>query len=312
MRRIFTFFTMMLATLTASAQSAESVTVPEGWTASQGEGNTINLQYSGNKRVKSVKVKIYHCFSVSETKKVVFSPGNLQYKASADTWRFAEHQWDYVGGTDANNVAYGNVYENGVKSDNTKIAADYDGWIDLFGWGTGDKPTHTSVTGSDYENFNDWGDNMNEDVYTWRTLAKAEWDYIINTRTTVSGIRYAKVKVKGVCGLLLLPDSWTSDIYTFSSNNQKDASFEEISDEDWEKIEVNGAVFLPSVGERRSNKKYANDNGSHNYNYGGYWSSSVASSSQGHCVGFHNKNVYTAGSPYKYYGRAVRLVRDAK
>ncbi|MBO4585019.1 MAG: hypothetical protein J5675_00245, partial [Bacteroidales bacterium] len=29
---------------------------------------------------------------------VYFSKGNLQYQASTKTWRFAENQWDYVGG----------------------------------------------------------------------------------------------------------------------------------------------------------------------------------------------------------------------
>lgn len=37
-------------------------------------------------------------FSVSATKKVYFSKGNLQYIGSASTpyWKFAEHQWDYL------------------------------------------------------------------------------------------------------------------------------------------------------------------------------------------------------------------------
>ena len=69
-------------------------------------------------------------FTVAEGKTVSFAPGNLQYNAAqgshycADgsvqqgTWRFAEHQYDYIG--DAN----GNISQS------------YDGWIDLFGWGT--------------------------------------------------------------------------------------------------------------------------------------------------------------------------------
>lgn len=70
-------------------------------------------------------------FSVSPTKKVVFAPGNVQYKASTKTWRFAQHQWDFVG-----DATYGTVYDGGVKSDNTLISPDYNGWIDLFGWAT--------------------------------------------------------------------------------------------------------------------------------------------------------------------------------
>lgn len=70
-------------------------------------------------------------FSVSANKQVYFSKGNLQYQASTGTWRFAEHQWDYVG--DASN---GTVYEGGAKCNNSLIASNYTGWIDLFGWGT--------------------------------------------------------------------------------------------------------------------------------------------------------------------------------
>ena len=57
-------------------------------------------------------------FSVSETLLVRFSQGNLQYQASTGTWRFAESQSDYIGEGNAN------------------IGESYDGWIDLFGWGT--------------------------------------------------------------------------------------------------------------------------------------------------------------------------------
>lgn len=69
-------------------------------------------------------------FTVAEGKTVTFSSGNLQYNAAqgshycADgsvqqgTWRFAEHQYDYIGDANSN------------------ISKTYDGWIDLFGWGT--------------------------------------------------------------------------------------------------------------------------------------------------------------------------------
>ena len=71
-------------------------------------------------------------FSVSPKQKVLFSPGNLQYKASTKEWRFAPRQYDYIG-------------EN-----NIKISDTYSGWIDLFGWGTGHKPTLKSNKHYDY------------------------------------------------------------------------------------------------------------------------------------------------------------------
>ena len=48
-------------------------------------------------------------FSVSDSTKIYFSQGNLQYQASTNTWRFAEHQWDYVGDS-----IDGTVYEKGT------------------------------------------------------------------------------------------------------------------------------------------------------------------------------------------------------
>ena len=65
---------------------------------------------------------------------VYFSQGNLQYQASTNTWRFAEHQWDYVG-TQIPDVQ-GYVGGNVAGSSNHLIAETYNGWIDLFGWGT--------------------------------------------------------------------------------------------------------------------------------------------------------------------------------
>lgn len=70
-------------------------------------------------------------FSIGNGSKVRFSKGNLQYQASSSTWRFAENQWDYVG-----DATKSNVYENEVKCNNAQIADNYNGWIDLFGWGT--------------------------------------------------------------------------------------------------------------------------------------------------------------------------------
>ena len=79
-------------------------------------------------------------FSVGENQQVYFSKGNLQYRASTNTWRFANHQFDFVGGTLNEGSEYaevfGNVYENGIKCSNNRISSDYSGWIDLFGWGT--------------------------------------------------------------------------------------------------------------------------------------------------------------------------------
>ncbi len=55
-------------------------------------------------------------FSVSDSTKVYFSQGNLQYQASTGTWKFADNQYDMIG------------------DNNSNISSSYSGWIDLFGW----------------------------------------------------------------------------------------------------------------------------------------------------------------------------------
>ena len=65
----------------------------------------------------------------SDGDQVYFAAGNLQYQRSTNTWRIAEHQWDYIGG--------GSFGGNVSGSNNASISnPDYNGWIDLFGWGT--------------------------------------------------------------------------------------------------------------------------------------------------------------------------------
>lgn len=167
-------------------------------------------------------------FSVSPTQKVYFSQGNLQYQASTNTWRFAENQWDYVGGYD---FAYGN-FGNVEGSSNNNISSVYTGWIDLFGWGTSGydhgavcyKPWDCSQTDSDYYAYGqptynlfdqtgkaDWGYNCiangGNTNNLWRTMTQQEWYYVLMTRSTLSGIRFAKANVNGVKGVVLVPDN---------------------------------------------------------------------------------------------------------
>ena len=149
-------------------------------------------------------------FSVSATQQVHFSQGNLQYQASTKTWRFAEHQYDFVGTQTADNFGYygGNV----SGSDNRNISSTYNGWIDLFGWGTGGNPTLSPSYPEGYGTFVDWGcnaiSNGGNTTNLWRTLTIAEWNYLLNTRTDASS-KCGTGNINGVGGLIILPDSWT-------------------------------------------------------------------------------------------------------
>ena len=160
-------------------------------------------------------------FSVSKTQKVCFALGNLQYQAYTGQWRFADHQWDYVGTQtpDREWKVYGGMVSD---SDNADISKDYDGWIDLFGWGSGENPTNTSSKSVDYPSFVDWGQNCSGG---WRTLTEAEWVYVLYTRKTSSGIRYAKAIVNEVKGLILLPDNWSKSKFSLKETNRGEADF---------------------------------------------------------------------------------------
>lgn len=224
-------------------------------------------------------------FSVSPTEKVHFSKGNLQYQASTNTWRFAEHQWDYIG--DAN----------------LKIPQVYNDWLDLFGWGTGDDPTKTSTRSRDYSNFTDWGSNLDGG---WRTLTEDEWKYVFDERNTNSGIRYVKATVIGVKGIILLPDDWNSSTYELSKVNRGGASFSSnsISVSAWNSsFAPSGAVFLPACGGRFT------DASSPCFGERGfYWSASSSGNGKARRVIFVSYESAWNQSVEPSYGHAVRLV----
>ena len=254
-------------------------------------------------------------FSVSDTQQVQFSQGNLQYKGSCymPYWRFAEHQWDYFGTTTGQNSSDENVDR------------------DLFGWGTSGydngaicyQPWSTSTNTGDYYvygnytlNLNDrtgqadWGYNpiLNGDHTEnsgWRTLTKAEWGYIFNTRSTPSGIRYAKAQVHGVNGVILLPNNWNATLYALQNTNNTQAPYTSnvIADSDWTIMETNGAVFLPAAGYRTGNYVFTVGNDGH------YWSSSRDNSYNAFYMHFKDSSMNPQDKSVRYEGRSVRLVR---
>lgn len=140
-------------------------------------------------------------YSIAANNEVFFSKGNLQFNAAQGThavasggtkngtWRFAEHQYDICG------------------SNNQYISSAYDGWIDLFGWGTSGfdntavmtlatnfEPFSSNTSSSNYgpvTGYNLRGDVANYDwgVYntissapntTWRTMTISEWRYLMS------------------------------------------------------------------------------------------------------------------------------------
>ena len=280
-------------------------------------------------------------FSVNDNGDMVyFSQGNLQYNAFRDTWRFAEHQWDYIGGTYLSHD-YGNV----ANCSNSNISPTYDGWIDLFGWGTSGwdngntyyqpwevnngwcvvddeyvsndvlygPPGNFDLTGN-YAN-SDWGhyNTISNGDGRWRTLTIEEWKYVFDRRNTSSGIRYAKAQVflNGVLlnGILLLPDDWNEIYYLLFDTNNSGASFESNLIMDWSVFEAHGAVFLPPTG-IRFGLVYGPPTDSGGY----YWSASCTISGQdkAHSMFFDNEGSFIGSLRCnRSQGLAVRLVSPA-
>lgn len=243
-------------------------------------------------------------FSVSVDKQVVFSPGNLQYHPAMNEWRFAENQTDYIGDANRN------------------ISADYYGWIDLFGWGTGANPTTTSENEMDYATFIDWGTNQigSDAPNTWRTLTNDEWMYIFNERPNAQSL-FAFGSVNGVNGIILLPDNWTTplgvdfvastsqglywDGVLYHNDNDNNFSHNTYTPEQWSEMEQSGAVFLPASGNR-----YGASAGGFGY-HGNYWSSTGDYGTSAHNI-YLSTSIFDPNSmDMRILGQSVRLVKEA-
>lgn len=264
-----------------------------------------------------------HSFSVADGQLVSFSPGNLQFcttgsHATAEgtasgTFRFAEHQYDYLG------------QANAAVSDTNS------GWIDLLTWGSsGWHVSPCSEKDGDYdieslcgsEAYADWGvyNAIGSDAPgTWRTLTRAEWDYLINRRaaSTVDGTdsaRYAEATVCGIKGLILFPDRFERpepiDSIVGINLNSFTLHFADnvYTAEQWALMEKAGAVFLPAAGFRGGTWLSTIGEG------GSYWASTCNADRQAYALLFID-GVVNASAECTYekdrgYGRSVRLVKD--
>ena len=238
----------------------------------------------------------FEAFSIDSLgNKIFFSPGNLQYNAIKDEWRFALNQWECIG------------------NENVKISDKNSNWIDLFGFGTGDNPLNISEENSDYQTFTDWGLNAIDDNIpnTWRTLTYNEWDYLIRRRKNfeeLSGI----AQVNGMNGLILLPDHWVCPKgVKFKSGFHSEygethySDYQTIPANDWAKMQSAGAIFLPAAGYRVGTvTDGVNDRGF-------YWSSTEVNTEEGYYACFFSVGAGT-GQYNRSTARSVRLVQDIK
>ena len=310
-----------------------------------GNGNMMKKSIKGNSIVKRNKLYTINMgkldcqyaassfidadFSIDATHSVKFSSGNLQYQCNTKVWRFAPNQWTRRG------------------TANQNVSSNYNGYIDLFGYGCSGystyKPYLTSTNESDYpagsitKTDNDWGwyneirsgnntqGHAKKSFYTW-TINQAE--YTVNTReaSTVNGVanaRFVIATVNDVPGVIVFPDEYTHpsgitkpkkaniNVNTNTTGKYTDTKY---TSTEWAKLEEAGCVFLPSAGIRG----YTSGTDVQDPDkWGTYWTSSEKTEDGiSHLGGYlvmttenNQCNVLVAiGSWYKRGGRSVRLV----
>ncbi|MBQ0015494.1 MAG: hypothetical protein KBT04_00730 [Bacteroidales bacterium] len=228
-------------------------------------------------------------FSVSETKRVRFAIGNLQYSEEGShvvangqtvggTWRFATHQYECVTGQD--------------------------NWSDQFGWGR-------TGCDNDFESqdvCNDWGmynaiSGGGDEPGMWRMLTMQEWNYLRSLRKDAEQ-KMGLATVAGQRGIVLLPDDWKKPgELTFVSGFVRGYATNNYTAYQWETMQRAGAVFLPAAGSR------INGSVTSSGTYGSYWSSSSKNANQAFSFDFHTNGTQTIGNQSSL-GLSVRLVAN--
>ena len=196
----------------------------------------------------------YAVFSVSPTKKVRFSKGNLQYidtgyhavitgGTASGTWRFANNQLDTI-----------NV--QGARRDCFIWATS--------GWNHGYSNPYLPTANSAYTVYNptqlngayansDWGvynaiSNGGNLPNMWRTLSQEEWNYLLNTRS-VSFARYSLCKVDNIYAIIIFPDNYIHPALQVPWPTITTSTFPNLySAYHFALLEKAGCVFLPIIG----------------------------------------------------------------
>jgi len=229
-------------------------------------------------------------FSVGEDRKVRFSGGNLYWDGKK--FRMEENQ-------------YGTASSIGGKRDAKHVSHFY--WSKEAVIACAESYVDSTATAKDKFFASDSYIIKNLTVLT----GYDEWEYLLNMRTTTTdnmpaNSRYAEVKVNGVNGLLIFPDTftWTSEMGTAPTvvNVHCDRFGAGTYDEkQFDVMENEGVVFLPAAGLRKGNKV------SEVGKSGCYWTS-VIDESNAFGLYFSDEYVDSADCNSKNNGYCVRLV----
>jgi len=218
-------------------------------------------------------------FSVSPTKKVHFSKGNLWSDASVSPqlWSFETNQFDspLTDGPYSNSHVFHFYWETtgnygSQASCNTSSGEDWD----IVDWGTIYCSSNSLPAG------------------TWRTLSETEWKYLLETRGKGDLFFNTCVSVCGISNCLVIaPDGNSTTI-----KSSYDATA-------WAAAEAAGFICLPPTGWR-----YGTVSGTGTY--GMYWTATCNGKDKAHNMYFYDK-YFGLDKDYRNTGFSVRLVNDS-
>lgn len=225
-------------------------------------------------------------FSVSATKKVSFSKGNLLQSGS--TYKFADYQY--------NKTESGYTY--------------------LFNWNDGDYAQTMNERGANP--ISNGGNTAN----MWRTLTQSEWHYLLSfdgRGVNYGDWRWALVKVNNIGGMIIFPDGfdWPLDESKIPEKLSKSATISWNSKnytlDEWGTLEAAGCVFLPATGY----KEHSNSSVTLTSD-GYYWSCTPQNSSSNDKAKYTYFTSTSATFPtsqngwYLDHELAIRLVKDVQ
>lgn len=250
------------------------------------------------------------------SRKYLFSKGNLMYQASTNTFSFAGTQYSKVGAKAGNTTA-----NDGSRQTQSAL-------VDLFCWGTSGysygasryQPwriwsTDGSSCGSGMSSLSgnmDWGYNAiagggNTENYGWSTPSVGDFNYLTGNVSGRTTRRYTKGTLAGVKGFFFLPDVWTcpAGVKAPASYNDKAAAWDSNSwsAADWALLEDSGVVFFPCIGWIGTGGAYNGDGTQFKY-----WSSVASDATRAYLMSYNNGTFTSNDYGTRSSQAGVRLV----
>lgn len=223
-------------------------------------------------------------FSVSETKKVLFSKGNLwcdtDTNPTAANFHFEDSQ--YVGSNLRNETSNSHIsHFMWTETAAEAVALQYNGTV-----------ATKFFAASNFKV---------GDVDGWMTLTDKEWLYLLGNYSTAPNFRYSKMKknveIDGMnyC-IVIVPDNWDTDVTPISESYDAAA---------WAEAEAQGAVCIFPAGCRNHS---GNENVVYYGSNGFYWSSNAKDNTSAYTVTISKNNMTKNDYNSRSMALSVRLV----